>query len=178
MTWRTHALGGVASLWLLEVLPGGAGGLYAGGVGALAMAAALGALLPDLDAAESKAKHLSVGGVAPLALPALALHRLLGHRRLLHSALGLGLFGALVALPLAFWWGAGPSLALWLGYASHLTLDACTRTGIPLWHPDPRRRFLLPPSLRVTTGSPDEDVALCLLALAALALLLRNIPVA
>lgn len=178
MTWRTHVLGGVASLWLLEALPGGAGGQYAGGAGALAMAAALGSLLPDLDAADSKAKRLSVGGVAPFALPALALHRMLGHRRLLHSALGLALFGLLVCLPLAVWWGAGLSLALGLGYASHLALDACTKAGIPLWHPNSRRCFLLPLALRVTTGSPDEEIALCLLALAALALLLRHIPAA
>ena len=110
--------------------------------------------------------------VAPFALPALVLHRAFGHRGFLHSALGLGLFGLLAALPLSFWWGWPPSLALWLGYASHLAADACTRTGVPLLYPDRRRLFLLPPRLRFVTGSAAEEALLPLLALPVLLLLL------
>ena len=109
---------------------------------------------------------------APFSLPALVLHRAFGHRGLLHSALGLGLFGLLVALPLSFWWDWPPSLALGLGYASHLAADACTRTGIPLFYPNRRRLFLLPPLLRFVTGSPAEEALLPLLALPVLLLLL------
>ncbi|MDQ2687670.1 MAG: metal-dependent hydrolase [Armatimonadota bacterium] len=179
MTWRTHALVGVASLWLLEAVPhaidpiAATGQAAPGNIGLLASVAALGALLPDLDAAESKIKHLTVGGgIAPFALPALFLHRAFGHRGLLHSALGLALFGLLVALPLSFWWGGTPSLALWVGYASHLAADACTRMGIPFLFPNRRRLFLLPPRLRFVTGSPAEDALLPLLALPVLLLLL------
>lgn len=174
MTWRTHALVGVTSLWLLEIVPHAIDPNAAtGNIGLLAAVAALGALLPDLDAADSKVKHLSLGGgVAPFALPALVLHRAFGHRGLLHSAMGLALFGLLVCLPLSFWWGGPPSLALWLGYASHLTADACTRAGIPFLYPNRRRTFLLPPRLRFVTGSPAEDALLPLLALPVLLLLL------
>ena len=180
MTWRTHALMGVASLWILEAAaPGLVAGGEPGNLGLLAAVAAFGALLPDLDAAQSKASNLSLGGVAPLALPALVLHRAFGHRGLLHSALGLLLFGLLVCLPLAFWGGAGPSLALWLGYGSHLAADACTRTGIPLLYPLRWRLFLLPPRCRFVTGSATEDAFLPLLASLVLLLLvtaLKNAP--
>ncbi len=173
MTWRTHVLAGVGNLWLLEALPGGlTAGVGPGNAGLLAAVAALGALLPDLDAADSKARHLRVGGVAPLLLPSLVLHRAFGHRGLLHSALGLVLFGLLACLPLALWFGWQPPLALWLGYASHLAADACTRTGVPLLYPDRTRRFLLPPRLRLVTGSPAEEALLPLLALAVLPVLL------
>lgn len=176
MTWRTHALAGVASLWIVEAA---APALVAGGepgtLGLLAAVSALGALLPDLDAAQSKASNLSVGGVAPLALPAILLHRAFGHRGLLHSGLGLLLFGLLVCLPLGFWWGGGLSLALWLGYMSHLAADACTRTGIPFLYPDRRRLFLLPARLRFVTGSAMEDAFLPLLAALALLLLVTGL---
>ena len=77
-----HALGGAASLWLLELLPNNTSGNVAS-MGVVAMVAALGALLPDLDTADYKASHLSLGGFVPLVLPTLALHRLLGQRRCL-----------------------------------------------------------------------------------------------
>jgi inner membrane protein len=103
-------------------------------------------------------------------LPAVALHQALGHRGLLHSAAGLALLAVLVALPLGLWLGWQPAAALVLGYASHLALDASTRSGIPLCYPDRTRRFLLPPYLRVTTGSPEEEAVFLTLALLAFAL--------
>lgn len=180
MTWRTHALVGVGSLWLLQPVPHGIGaGDGVSNVGLLAAVAVFGALLPDLDASQSRIKHLSPGwGIEPFVLPSLLLHRAFGHRGLLHSGLGLALFTVLFALPLAFWWGWQPSAALALGYASHLAADACTRTGIPLLHPRRLRFFLLPPSLRLVTGSPAEDAMLPLLAAPILLLLflhLRNL---
>jgi inner membrane protein len=185
MTWRTHALVGIGSLWLLEPVPHAIGnGDGVSNVGLLAVVAAFGALLPDLDAQQSRIRHLSPGwGIEPFALPSLLLHRAFGHRGLLHSGLGLALFTVLFALPLAFWWGWQPSVALVLGYASHLAADACTRTGIPLLyipllHPRRLRFFLLPPGLRLVTGSPAEDALLPLLAAPVLLLLflhLRNL---
>ena len=56
MTWSTHALFGVNSVWLLAWLPPEILGCD---VGTLAATAALGVLLPDLDALESKIKHLN-----------------------------------------------------------------------------------------------------------------------
>ncbi len=165
MTWRTHALIGVGSLWLLDAVPHGLDAGDTGGIGLLAVAAALGALLPDLDAREARIKHLSPGwGIEPFALPSLLLHRAFGHRGLLHSALGLTLFAVLFVLPTAFWWGWQTSAALALGYASHLAADACTRTGIPFLYPRRRRFFLLPAGLRLVTGSSAEDALLPLLA--------------
>ena len=49
------------------------------------VSAAFGALLPDLDASESKVKHLGVVGVEPFMQPATTLHQALGHRGMLHS---------------------------------------------------------------------------------------------
>lgn len=176
MTWRTHALIGIGSVWLLEAVPQGIGSGDANNVGLLAAVAAFGALLPDLDAQQSRIKHLSPGGgVEPFVLPSLLLHQAFGHRGLLHSGVGLALFAGLFALPLAFWWGWQPSVALTLGYASHLAADACTRTGIPLLYPRRRRVFLLPAALRVVTGSPTEGALLPVLALPVVLLLLLNL---
>lgn len=171
MTGRTHLLLGVNSVWLFRLVPESPGG----DLGLLVLAAALGALLPDLDAADSTIKSLRiVGDVRPFALPALLLHRAFGHRGLLHSLLGLAGLGVLVCLPLSLWWGGEPSLALGLGYASHLLGDAATKSGIPLLFPDRRRRHLLASPLRLTTGSQAEDVVFALLAGGALALLLTT----
>ncbi len=177
MTWRTHALAGIGSLWLLDAAPHGIGaGNGVSNVGLLAALAAFGALLPDLDAQQSRIKHLSPGwGIEPFVLPSLLLYRALGHRGLLHSGLGLALFTVLFALPLAFWWGWQPSAALALGYTSHLAADGCTRRGIPLLHPRRLRFFLLPPKLRLVTGSSAEDALLPLLAALALLLLLLHL---
>jgi len=54
MTWPTHALFGISMLWLSAPLPPE---LVGYDVGTLDAVAALGALLPDLDASESKIKH-------------------------------------------------------------------------------------------------------------------------
>ena len=177
MTWRTHAVGGVASLWLLAPVPGV---LTGAGAGLLATAAALGALLPDLDARDSKARRLALGGVRPLEPLGGLLHGLFGHRGLLHSLpgwLGLGA-GCLV---LALWAPWEVPLGLFAGYGSHLALDACTVRGVPLlparraggrWGLG-RVRHFLPPRLRIATGSPAEDAVFFALAAAAMLLLLR-----
>lgn len=190
MTWRTHVAGGVASLWLLApVLP--VIGIPATGnpeawsnTGLLAVLAGIGALLPDLDAAESKAKHawfqFQLGGerirVAPLAFPALVLGTLLTHRGPLHSLLALGIAALVLGVPLALFASWPAALALLLGWASHLVLDACTKSGVPLLWPDERRIRLVPPFLRVTTGSDAEGLVFALCLVAAFGLLLSALP--
>jgi len=137
--------------------------------------AALGALLPDLDASESKVKYLQVGGIRPFAPFSILAHRDLGHRGLLHSPymlMGVGLLAA----GLSVWWGWLPSLALWLGYASHLALDGCTRSGISQRPIHNSRLHLLPLPLRLVTGSLAEDLVFVLLAASAMMLLFQHCP--
>ena len=173
MTWRTHMLAGAASVWLLAPLPHL---LTAQNVSELCALAAFGALLPDLDAGESKIKSLSLYGVRPFAPLADSIHAAWGHRGLTHAPLGLGLFGLACLLP-GLLWGLLPALAIWLGYASHLAADACTKSGIPRYADRLLPRIhLVPPRLRITTGSQAEETLLPLLALAVLLLLLSRLP--
>lgn len=81
MTWPTHAVLGINTLWLLAPLPPEIVGLN---MGVLVMCATLGALLPDLDASESKVKHLKIPGsqFKPFLLPAQVVHRTNQHRGL------------------------------------------------------------------------------------------------
>ena len=170
MLWRTHALAGINSLWLLVPLPHA---VTPDTVGPMAAFAAVGALLPDLDSTRSKIRSVEIKGVRPLVPLSLLVSRAFGHRGLLHSLPGWLGFGFL-CLPLASWTGWQAALALWLGYGSHLAADACTRSGIPAWPNRRNRRLhLLPSGLRFVTGSPAEDALLPLLAVCALWLLLR-----
>ncbi len=89
LTWPTHTLFGVSTLWLLAPLPPE---ILQVDLGVLAAAAAFGALLPDLDASESKIKHLKIPNtqVKPFLLPALVVSRSDQHRGLLPSLAGSG----------------------------------------------------------------------------------------
>lgn len=171
MTWRTHVVGGIATLWLLTPLPGI---VEPQNLGLLAAFAACGALLPDLDAVRSKLSGWEAGGITPLAPVAKGLNAAFGHRGAMHapSAL-LWLLGPLMPVAVVLGWSA--AAALWLGYASHLALDAGTPYGIPRKAGERRRLHLLPRRLRVTTGSPEEGLFLAPLACAALTLLLRGL---
>ena len=171
MTWSTHLMAGLGTLWLIEVLPTS----HSENMALLAGAAALGSLLPDLDAAERKIKHLSLAGIKPFLLPSQLVYRQLGHRSFLHSLPGLTFCGCICLLlsPFTGWQAA---LSLWLGYASHLAADALTRSGIPWLYPHPERFHLLPARVRITTGSADEEIVFVLLSLSALLLTLRHLP--
>lgn len=96
MTWPTHTLLGINSLWLLAPLPPEA---LSYDFGVLAACAALGALLPDLDASQSKIKHLRLLGTnfKPFLLPAQIIHRSDQHRGLPRSRVGSGNGGSLHA---------------------------------------------------------------------------------
>ena len=173
MTWPTHALLGINSLWLLAPLPPE---LVGYDFGTLAACAVLGALLPDLDASESKIKHLKLLGTnfKPFFLPAQIVHRTDQHRGLLHSLWGLGM-AALMTAPLMFWVGWAPVTALLLGYSSHLLGDAATKSGIRLFYPRTTRFYLLPEGWRVTTGSMAEEALFVPLAVITIGLLLRGL---
>ena len=173
MMGRTHAFVGASSLWLLIGIPGA---LTAQSIVPLCALGAFGALLPDLDAAQSTIKSLRIGPFHPFAPLSFLAYRTWGHRGLLHSPVGLLLFG-LVCLPIALLWGAWPALALWIGYASHLAADACTRTGIPAWPNDPYRRWwLVPRHARIITGSLEEEIVFALVAMSTLLLVLACLP--
>lgn len=174
MTWPTHSLLGINSLWLLTPL---SPELLGYDFGTLGVCAVLGALLPDLDASESKIKHLKILGtnLKPFLLPAQVVHRTDQHRGLLHSLWGLSLLTFITA-PLMFWIGWAPIVALFLGYASHLLGDAATKSGIRLLYPSKVRFHALPLPLRVTTGSLAEEALLPILALTVLLLMVTHLP--
>jgi len=172
MMGRTHVLGGLSTLWLLQPVPGA---LTSDRLLPLCLLAALGALLPDLDAEVSLLSSVKIGAIRPLAPVSSLLFRQWGHRGPLHSprVLAILLVPALL-LGLAFG-SALFGLALWLGYASHLALDACTKTGIPKW-PRAGRLWLLPPALRFVTGSEAEDRLFLILGCLVILLCLLHLP--
>ncbi|MDQ3812798.1 MAG: metal-dependent hydrolase [Armatimonadota bacterium] len=174
MTWSTHALLGISTRWLLAPLPPE---LIGYDLGTLATIAALGALLPDLDASNSKIKHLKLLGTRfkPFLLPSYIIHRSDRHRGLLHSLLGLSMVAGVAVPPIwwAGWAGWAPVVALLLGYASHLLADAATKTGIAFLFPSRKRFHALPVGLRVTTDSQAEEVLFALAVAVVFLLLLR-----
>ncbi len=170
MMGRTHALLGALTAGAL--LPSGSPDRLA-----LWMAlGAFGALLPDLDASESKIKRLSLAGITPFAPLSVGLNRRFGHRGALHSLFGWAI-ASLVFLPLGLWLSFVP-LTLSLGYGSHLVADACTKSGIPAFYPHRGRIHLLPRTLRLTTGSLAEEAFLVALGLLLFALLLSQLSLA
>lgn len=168
MMWHTHAAMGASTAWLLvPFLPQDDPALIA-----IAIAfCVIGVMVPDLDAVESKIKHVKLCGVKPFVPIAIAINREPGHRKLLHSLRGWTIWTLLIA-PLVMWLGIMPVAALSLGYVSHLAGDACTRTGIPLLYPGRTYYHLLPNRLRVVTGSEYEELFFVAFALISLIQLL------
>lgn len=171
MTWPTHAFFGISALWLLAPVPPEIIGCD---FGTLAAFAAFGALLPDLDASESKIKHLKLLGTSfkPFLLPSQLVHKNDQHRGVLHSLTGLGMV-AVMAAPLMWWMGWAPLFALCLGYASHLLADSATKSGLLLFYPRRDRFYLLPHGWRITTGSIAEEAVMIGGAIIAVSLLLK-----
>ena len=171
MMWHTHAAIGASTVWLLTpFLPLD----NTANIAVVTVFAVIGALVPDLDAVESKIKHVKVMGIKPLVPVSSAINREFRHRGLLHSLRGWMLWTVLIML-LGVEIGWLPVVALSLGYASHLTGDACTRSGIPLLYPKRDRFYLLPGRLRVTTGSEYEELFFAAFSLAAVTMLLENL---
>jgi len=175
MTGPTHIALGVSTVWLMRVIPGAVGPLSVqdgSSPGLLVGCAALGALLPDLDATRSTIKYLRLGRrFQPFLWPARVLSRELGHRGPLHSLAGITLLWVWLGLPTMLWLGWRPALALALGMLSHLLGDASTRSGIPFLYPKQGRWHLLPPARRLVTGSAAEEIVFGALLLPLLLLL-------
>ena len=163
MLGRTHIVIGLTSLAAVEtgtqivgglIQPHPVAGIPTGPLLCLG-AAAVGALLPDLDANESTIQQ-ELGVVGELAHSGM---NLLGlkHRGVLHSGVAI-----IIMLALSTYIGyrlgyLDAGLALGLGYASHVVLgDAMTISGVPLFWPAARRFHLLPRPLRVRTDGPAE----------------------
>jgi membrane-bound metal-dependent hydrolase YbcI (DUF457 family) len=93
----------------------------------------------------------------------------------MHSLLALFCVGV-IALPL-FTGNAWAGVSLLLGYGSHLAGDACTKRGVPLFYFVSQRSrravHLLPRSWCLSTGSLAEEGIFVVVAMGAMALLLR-----
>jgi inner membrane protein len=170
MMWHTHAAMGACATWLLLPL---ASSDDSATIAVLMALGVIGAMVPDLDAVESKIKHIRLFGIKPLVPVASAINRDFGHRGCLHSARGWALWTGLI-LPSVIFLGWSGMAALSLGYASHLISDSATKSGIMLCYPQRPRFYLLPKRWRVTTGSPVEEVIFVLAAMFTLALLLNQ----
>lgn len=173
MTYRTHVLGGTASVWVLATMPGGLDA-----IGLSCVFAVLGSLLPDLDAGSSKLQSLSVKGIRPFVPVGWLVRGIVGHRGPLHSWMALYAVTMLVSLPFGAYAGWQAATALSLGYASHLLLDMCTVTGLRVWWPFSLRTFWLPPKwLRVVTNGEWEGVYTMALGALTLGLLVSMLSV-
>jgi membrane-bound metal-dependent hydrolase YbcI (DUF457 family) len=180
MMGRTHAIGGLASLWMLQLVPGAITTASDGSnLGLLAVCAVFGALFPDLDAPKSLLSLWSFNkkGIRPFSLPAQELGKVLAHRGLLHSLIGGAISTLIVGLPLMYYFGWQSVLAFFLGFISHLLLDCMTVTGLAPFWPSKRVIWILPKRIRITTGSPLEDIVFALLSLLVVVLLFINFPI-
>lgn len=143
-------------------------------IGVLVVLAMTAALVPDLDATESKIKHVELWELKPLVLLAILLNRRFGHRGVLHSLRGWAVWVVLL-MPLSLWISWASVATLSAGYASHLVADACTKTGIPLLHPQRYRFHLLPKSLLLSTGSDFEGAYFVVFAVLTIMLLIAGL---
>ncbi|XOU94147.1 MAG: metal-dependent hydrolase [Candidatus Kerfeldbacteria bacterium] len=160
MKGKTHAIIGANVVWI-PFLVGTVVDPWLVAVGALA------ALLPDLDASESKIKNLKVGGYIggtkiwfkPFLPIAFVISSIFRHRGVMHSLLILILLsvGLMSAIPNTY---SVITLVIMLGYVSHLVLDALTKSGIEFFWPIKKRLGLLPKALRVKTGGIVDTLLL------------------
>jgi len=171
----THAVFGVAALAGVALVAGAEPPAY------VYPAAVAAAWLPDVDNPRStlgnglsRSKNPAINAVSrplswALRTASFVLVRTVGHRTLTHSLVGVLIF----ALPVWLFLGSFPnlSLALVVGYASHVLADALNTRGVPLLWPLGRPFRLLPGGVR-SGGAVEVAVALATLALALYALLL------
>jgi len=163
MTWPTHMASGI----LFTAVALDAVGVPVT-VGALSIAA-LGALAPDLDAHESKIKHLKLSygrgrkrvRFKPFYMVSEIITFIFGHRGFLHSFLSVFL---LVLLATFMLYKLGGShvwyLAFLFGYMGHILGDATTKMGVPILYPYKARFRLVPRVIALRTGGPLEYVFL------------------
>ena len=153
MTGVTHALIGANTAWLSL--------LYFEWISSfiLILIGSLAGLLPDLDASESKAKHLSIKGIEPLAPLAIIGNTLFKHRGFLHSLL-------IVIILTTGGWFLIQYLELEIiylivgicGYLSHILADMLTKSGVKIFWPVKKDIRLLPKKIALKTGGHFEEV--------------------
>ena len=175
MNATTHAVFGVAALAGVALVAGAEPPAY------VYPAAVAAAWLPDVDNPRStlgnglsRSKHPALNFVGrplswALRTTSFVLVRTVGHRTLTHSLVGVLIF----ALPVWLLLGSFPNLtlALVVGYASHVFADALNTRGVPLLWPLGRPFRLVPGGVR-SGGAVEVAVALAVLAFALYALLL------
>lgn len=140
MNGRTHLTLGIASgLWTAYSLQ-----LPLDQAVLITAAAAVGALLPDIDHPNSK--------ISRKARPARLLFMWFRHRGLTHSILGAGIAAWLChsLLPANF------AQAVILAYLSHIWADMATDSGVLLFYPLSYRAVGLPRFLTIRTGGAGE----------------------
>ena len=129
MMWYTHAAMSASAAWLLvPFLPQNDSTFIA----VLLVFCVIGAMVPDLDAVESKIKHPKILGIKSFVRVRIQSHQPYPWTpRITALATRVGRVD-LVAPTFKHRNGWLPFVALSLGYISHLAVDACTKTGIPL----------------------------------------------
>ena len=175
MNATTHAVFGVAALAGVALVAGAEPPAY------VYPAAVAAAWLPDVDNPRStlgnglsRSKNPVLNFVSrplswTLRTTSFVLVRTVGHRTLTHSLVGILLFALPVWLLLGFF--PNLTLALVVGYASHVLADALNTRGVPLLWPLGKPFRLVPGGVR-SGGAVEVAVALVTLALALYALLL------
>ena len=114
--------------------------------------AMLGSLLPDIDTPGS-----AIGRTLPFV--SAPVERRWGHRTITHSFLALLCLGVLASPLLAYRWTCLPSLLV--GFTSHLIADCATKSGTPLFYPNPTICvFPANSRYRIHTGSVFGEKAL------------------
>jgi membrane-bound metal-dependent hydrolase YbcI (DUF457 family) len=188
MRGRHHAVCGaaIAAPVLLYLTQGSIGAVVVG-----VPVAALGAMLPDIDARrfalqgeiwrgwKRLARTAWARGPfgAPFALAAIVtggiiagllgtlswlVRRVVSHRGFTHTFICAALIGLL-----SLWAGERligswvPGAALVVGYLSHLVTDAMTYRGVDMLWPVPVTIHVLPPGLRFGNGGVRESLAVC-----------------
>lgn len=167
--WHTHTAMGISTAWLLVPFVPWQGSTF---LAVLMVFCVISAMVPELDAVESKIKHVKVLGIKPRVPVSKAINQQYGHRGLLHSLRG-WVGWTVMILPLGALRGGLPVASLSLGYTSHLTGDVCTRSGILLFYPRRRSYHLLPRQFRVVTGSEYEELFFAMFVLGAVGMLLE-----
>jgi inner membrane protein len=138
----THIVAGVA----VGYFAGALAGLEPLSIAALGALGGVVAMVPDIDHPQSAIRR-KTGVLGSLAAVGMS------HRGITHTVPAVLLFGLLASLV------GGPLILIVvsMAYASHLVLDACTPSGVPLlWPLTNRRMHLLPHPLWVRTGSMRE----------------------
>lgn len=185
MTGKTHAAIGANIAWILSPM---LGGVLSPEVFVLAV---FGALLTDIDAAESKIKRLEVGygkgkrriAIQPFYLPAVIIATFFRHRGFWHSLLA-NILVAFISFQVVLYLNAhytflalksAHALAAPLGYLSHILADSLTKHGVPLLWPWKKNFYLLPQGIRAKTGHYLDQLLFVIAIIGVILLVLRFI---